>query len=110
MDVVAVSVPAPEVSSTLFWRAWLWLKVSTPALTRVSPLKVLALVSAQVPKPVFVRVPVPVAITLARLLAGPLPPRVKLKPAPVMVPLFESTMFPLPAMMLLELPNVIRPL
>ena len=46
---------------------------------------------------------------LARLLAGAVPSRVNPNVAPVMMPVFDSTMSPLFAIMLLSLPSVINP-
>ena len=60
--------------------------------------------------PFLVTVPEVVPIMLARLLAGAVPSRVNPNVAPVMMPVFDSTMSPLFAIMLLSLPSVINPL
>jgi hypothetical protein len=46
---VSVTVPAPVVTSALFWRARALVRFSTPPLTVVVPLKVLAALRVVVP-------------------------------------------------------------
>ena len=83
--------------------------LSVPALMVVRPVYVLDPLNVQVPVPALVNVPVVVPIMLD---SEPLPdpPSVKPNVAPVIVPALVMLMFPLPATMLLALPNVINPL
>ena len=66
--------------------------------------------SVQVPVPDLVRAPAPVPRILARLLAVLVPSSVSPKPEPVMVPVLDSTMCPLLALMVESLPSVSKPL
>ena len=85
---------------------------SVPFSTVNCPENVLAPASSQVLEPVFVTAPAPVPMMLARLLTcddGPLPPSVRAKPVPEIVPAFVMPIAPLSATMLLSLVRVMRP-
>ena len=84
------------------------LTTQVPALTVVPPLYVFAPDNVHVPVSCLTSVPAPVPMTLA-ILPPLAPPKVKLKPAPVSVPVLESAI--LPALPMIEAfePKLTRP-
>ena len=102
-------VPAPVVPSGVFVPPPAAPSFNVPALIVVKPVNVLAPESVHVPVPLFVTVPEVVPMILATL-PLPVPPRVNVNVAPVIVPAFVILISPEFVAMVAALPRVINPL
>ena len=79
-----------------------------PALIVVVPVNVLAPDKVTVPAPSLMRLPLPVPMMLVTVML-PAPPRVRSKPAPVMVPALLRVSVPASEFIRVALPSVTRP-